>query len=171
MSTSATLPNTIQIRPSRLAGLFVAVAIVTGVTTWSVSQFTTESHARSSPASDVVSPSPATQAYVNAVVALDAQQRTAIFGNLTPTQRYVQGVAALTPEQQAAIWGNVSPNQQYVNAVRALTPEQQSAIYGNVGGAGAFIPPAHANGVDGAGGPLAAIGGAGAFIPFTPPES
>ena len=83
MSTSATLPSTIQIRPSRLAGLLVAVAIVTGVTTWSVSQVTTESHA-SSPKSEVVSSlAPATKAYVDGVVALDAEQRAALFGNLS----------------------------------------------------------------------------------------
>lgn len=133
MSTSVTLPNTIQIRPSRLAGLLVAVAIVTGVTTWSVSQFTTDSHVSSSPKSDLVSsPGPATKAYVDDVVALDAEQRAAIFGNLYPTQQYMQDVTALSPEQQAAIWGNVSPTHQYVNGVTALTSEQQAAIYGNV---------------------------------------
>ena len=141
MTTSATLPNTIQVRPSRLAGLLVAVAVMTGVTTWSVSQLTTESHGRSSPKSHVASsPNLSTNAYVDGVVALNAEQRAAIFGNLSPTQRYVQSVDALSPEQQAAIWGNVSPTEQYVNAVIALTPGQRAAIWGNIGGAGAFIP-------------------------------
>ena len=132
MSTSATVPSTIQIRPSRLAALLVAVALLSGVTAWTVRQVTTESHVRSSPKSDVVSsPGPATKAYVDEVVSLDAEQRAAIFGNLSPTERYLQGVTALNPEQQAAIWGNVSPTQQYVSAVAALTPEQQAAVYGN----------------------------------------
>ena len=87
MNTSATLPSTIQIKPSRLAGLLVAVAIVTGVTTWSVSQVTTESHARSSPPSNVV-PSPG-----------------------SATKAYGDDVTALTPEQQAAAYGNVYANQ------------------------------------------------------------
>jgi hypothetical protein len=147
VNTSATLPRTIQIRPSRLAGLFVAVAIVTGVTTWSVSQFTTESHASSNPQAALgdhstrrtldtpTSPRPPsvlTPAYAPAVVALDAEQRVAIFGNLSATQRHLQAVTALSPEQQAAIWGNVSPTDQYLNEVTALNPEQQAAIYGNV---------------------------------------
>ena len=84
MSTSATLPSTIHIRPSRLAGLLVAVAILTGVTTWSVSQVTTESHARSSlqPRPGVIA-GPATKAYVEGVTALTPDQRAAIFGNWT----------------------------------------------------------------------------------------
>ena len=147
MSTSATLPSTIQIRPSRLAGLLVAVALLTGVTTWSISQVTTESPARSNTRAALgdqtarrtlgtpTSQRPASvppQAYADSVAALDAEQRAAIFGNLYPTQRYVQSVNALSPEQQAAIWGNVSPTHQYLNGVTALTPEQQAAIYGNV---------------------------------------
>ena len=87
MSTSATLPSTIQIRPSRLAGLLVAVAIVTGVTTWSVSQVTTESHTRSSPQSDVVSsPGSATKAYVDSVTALTLDQQADIYGNVYANQ-------------------------------------------------------------------------------------
>ena len=87
MSTSATLPSTIQIRPSRLAGLLVAVAIVTGVTTWSVSQVTTESQARSSPPSNVVpSPNSATKAYGDGVTALTLEQQAAIYGNVYANQ-------------------------------------------------------------------------------------
>ena len=89
MSTTATLPSTIQIRPSRLAGLLVAVAILAGVTTWSVNQVTTETHASSSLQSDVVpSPGFATMGYDHGV-----------------------GVTALTLDQQAAIYGKVYPNQ------------------------------------------------------------
>ena len=133
MSTSATLPNAIQIRPSRLAGLLIAVAILSGVTTWSVSQAMTDAHVGTSPKSDVASsPGPATKTYVDGVVALGAEDRAAIFGNLYPAEQYVQAVTALSAEQQAAIWGNVSPTHQYVNDVTALTPEQQAAIYGNV---------------------------------------
>ncbi len=55
MSTSVIHPNTIQIRPSRLTGLVVGVAILTGVTTWSVSQVSTDSHASSNPKPEVVS--------------------------------------------------------------------------------------------------------------------
>jgi hypothetical protein len=133
VSASATLPNTIQVRPSHLAGLLAAVAILTSVTTWSVSQITTESHGSSNPASEAVSsPDPAAKARVDDVVALDAEQRIALFGNLTPAQQYAPSVDALSPSQQAAIWGNVSPTIQYVDGVTALTPDERAAIYGNV---------------------------------------
>jgi hypothetical protein len=133
VSASVALPNTIQVRPSRLAGLLAAVAILTGVTTWSVTQVTTESHASSNPTSEAVPSSGlTTKAYVDGVVALDSEQRVAIFGNLAPTPQYAQGVNALSAEQQAAIWGNVSLTHQYVDGVTVLTPEQRAAIYGNV---------------------------------------
>jgi hypothetical protein len=87
MSTTATVPSTIHIRPSRLAGLLVAVAIVTGVATWSVSQVTTEAHTSGNAKSEVISTSgPAAKAYVNGVVALDADQREASFGNVYANQ-------------------------------------------------------------------------------------
>ena len=54
MSTSVIHPNTIQIRPSRLAGLVVGVAILTSVTTWSVSRVT-DSQATIDPKPEVVS--------------------------------------------------------------------------------------------------------------------
>lgn len=161
MSTSATLPSTTQIRPSRLMGLLVAVAIVTGITTWSVSQVTNEDDARSNPQAALGDQT------ARRTLSTPTSQRPASV--LPPA--YAVSVAALSDEQRAAIWGNVSPTRQYVDAVTALTPEHQAATSGNVGGAGAFIPAAHASGMDGAGGPLAAIGGAGAFIPFTPAES
>ena len=122
MSTSATLPSTIQIRPSRLTGLVVAVAILTGVATWSVNQVTTESHASGNPKSEVVStPGSAAKAYVDGVVALDPEQRAAVFGNLFPTQS-PQSVNALSPELQAV---NVAPTQS-PQSVNALSPELQA---------------------------------------------
>ena len=88
MSTSATLPSTIHIRPSRLAGLLVAVAIVAGVTTWSVSQVTTESHARSSLQSDVVpSPGFATMGYDHGVTGLTLDQQAACTETCSRTNR------------------------------------------------------------------------------------
>jgi hypothetical protein len=102
--------------------------IVTIATTWSVSQVTTESRAGSSSKFEAATgdqptrrtlDTPTSQrpalvippAYVDSVVALDAEQRAAIFGNLYPTQQFVQGVNALTPEQQAAVYGNVYATQ------------------------------------------------------------
>ena len=78
MSTSVTLPNTIQMRPSRLTGLVVGVAILTGVVTWSVSQVATDSPASGTSKSEVVSTSSAAaKAYVDGVVALSPEQRAA----------------------------------------------------------------------------------------------
>ena len=100
MSTSVTLPNTIQMRPSRLTGLVVGVAILTGVATWSVSQVTTDSHAAGTPKSDVVSTSgAATKAHVDSVVALNPGQRAAMYGNVgLPPRRRTSGVQQYTPD-------------------------------------------------------------------------
>ena len=94
MSSSVTVPSTIQIRPSRLTGLVVAVAILSGVTTWSVSQVTTESHTGGGPKSEAVS---ATKAYVEGVTALTPEQRAAVFGNVDAirTQRRLEAEAKL----------------------------------------------------------------------------
>ena len=68
MNTSVSLPNTIQIRPSRLTGLVVGVAVLASVTTWSVSQVTTDSHSTSNPKSGVASSqSTATKPYIDGV--------------------------------------------------------------------------------------------------------
>ena len=113
MSTSVIHPSTIQIRPSRLTGLVVGVAILTGVTTWSVTQVATESHASNSKSGVASAPSAAAQAYVDGVAALDVQQRAAVFGNVFRAQPSLQSVNAHSPELQA-----VSPTQsvQSVNA-------------------------------------------------------
>ena len=103
MSTSATLPSTAQIRPSRLVGLLVAVVIVTGVTTWSVSQVTTESHAGSSPPSEVVSsPGPAAEAYPDGVAALPLDQQAAAYGNV-----YAEPIAAASLDAEAKLGINL----------------------------------------------------------------
>ena len=96
MSTSATLPNTIQMRPSRLTGLVVGVAILTGVATWSVSQVTTESHS-SSPKSEVVSTSQA--ASVRSVNAHIPELQSVDIS----TEPYLGSLNALNPEGQARL--------------------------------------------------------------------
>ena len=136
MSTSVIHPNTIQIRPSRLGGLVVGVAILTGVTTWSVSQVTTDSHA-SSPSAAVdgqaarrtldtpTSQRPASvfpPAYVDGVVALDAEQRAAIYGNLGLSEPSVQSVNAHSPELQAIDTSPTAVTRDLVN--RGLIPRQ-----------------------------------------------
>ena len=87
MSTTATVPSTIHIRPSRLAGLLVAVAIVTGVATWSVSQVTTEAHTAAAPTPRWCHRrAPPPRHTSDGVVALDAEQRAAIYGNVYANQ-------------------------------------------------------------------------------------
>ena len=71
MSTSA-LQHTVQIRPSRLAGLLVAVAVLTAATTWSASKLE-ESHNSGTAEPAVISSSgAAAKAYVDSVMALTA---------------------------------------------------------------------------------------------------
>ena len=117
MSISATLPNTIQMRPSRLTGLVLGVAILTGVATWSVSQVTTESHNSAGPKSEAVS---AAKAYVDGIVALSPAQRAAIYGNVAPLEPSVQSVNALNPELQSV----GSSRTPYVGSLNALNPER-----------------------------------------------
>jgi len=136
VSTSVIHPHTIQIRPSRLTGLVVGVAILTGVTTWSVSQVATENHA-SNPSAAVegqaarrtlgtpTSQRPASvlpQAYVDGVVALDAQQRAAIFGNVGLPAPYVGSANAHSPELQAVDSYPTAMTRDLVN--RGLIPSQ-----------------------------------------------
>jgi hypothetical protein len=90
-------------RPSRLTGLVVGVAILTGIATWSVSQVATDSHS-GTPKSDVVSTSG------------------------TATNAYVDGVVALNPEQRAAVYGNVGLRTPYIGSVNALSPESQMEL-------------------------------------------
>ena len=126
MSTSATLQRTVQIRPSRLAALIVAVAVLTGVTTWSVSNATTHSQSRSS-GSDNVSAT-----YVNGVTALSPAEQAAIYGNVPTNPERAAAVAALSPTELAAGFGNVSPAQQYLDGVTHLSPTDLAAVFGNV---------------------------------------
>ena len=112
MSTTATVPSTIHIRPSRLAGLLAAVANLTGITTWSVSQVTTESHAPSSSNSYLVSsPDPATKAYLEGLALpsptppSSSNSHSVIAGPRDEGRR--EGLGALDAEQRAAIYGNV----------------------------------------------------------------
>lgn len=122
MNTSATLPNSIQMRPSRLTGLVVGVAILTGVTTWSVSQITTDSGASGTPKSGVVSSADATKTYVDGVVALSPGQQAAVYGNVAQQEAYVGSVNAHSPELQAV---DIS-RTPYVGSVNAHSPELQA---------------------------------------------
>jgi len=106
MSTSA-VQHTVQIRPSRLAGLLVAVAVLTAATTWSASKLD-ESHS-SATADPAVSSSSggAAKAYVDSVMALTAGQRAAIYGNVMVSDQHVNDIVALSPGERAAIYGNL----------------------------------------------------------------
>jgi hypothetical protein len=122
MSTSATLPNTIQMRPSRLTGLVVGVAILTGVATWSASQVTTSSHTSGTPRTEAVSTSPATKAYVDGVVALSPAQRAAVYGNVALSQPSIGSVNARSPELQSVD----IPQTPFVGSLNAHSPELQA---------------------------------------------
>ena len=96
MSTSATLQHTIQIRPSRFAGLLVAVATLTAVATWSIGNVNESSPSRAT-ASLASAPSSSAKAYVDGVTALTPAQQAAIFGNLTEPQQHVEAITSLSP--------------------------------------------------------------------------
>lgn len=126
MNTSATLQHTIQIRPSRLAALLVAVVMLTAVTTWSVGNISDTSHS-SAPEPEVVASS-----YVEGVTALSPGERAAIYGNVPSDLQRAIAVSSLSPAQQAATFGNVPQTPQYVDGITHLTPAQLAAMFGNV---------------------------------------
>jgi len=120
MSTSAAVQHNIQIRPSRLAALLVAVATLTAVTTWSVgSAVDSNGSAKTKTVAST---------YVDEVVGLTPAQQAAMFGNVSVADQ----IARLSPAQQAAIYGNVLPSAQYVDGVVAMSPAQRAAAFGNV---------------------------------------
>ena len=132
MSTSATLPNAIQIRPSRLVGLLIAVAIVSGVTTWSVSQAMTDAHVGTSPKSDVASsPGPATKTYVDGVVVLGAEDRAGSSETCTQRRSTCKPSQLSAPNSKSHL-GQRLPNPSIRERRHCTSPEQQAAIYGNV---------------------------------------
>jgi len=105
MNTSA-LQHKVQIRPSRLAGLLVAVAVLAAATTWSASKLD-ESH-NSATAAPQVSPSgAAAKAYVAGMIALTEEQRAAMYGNVTASDQHVKDIVALSPAERVAIYGNL----------------------------------------------------------------
>ena len=106
MSSSA-VQHTIQIRPGHFAGLLLTVAALTAGTTWFASNLD-NSHVSATARPEVAaSPTAASKAYVDSVLALTGDQRAAIYGNVSASQQHVNDIVALTGDQRAAIYGNL----------------------------------------------------------------
>ena len=116
MSTSA-VQHTVQIRPSRLAGLLVAVAVLAAATTWSASKLD-ESHNSATAAPQVSSSGAASKAYVASVIALTEEQRAAIYGNVTASDQH----------------GAISDPQLHVDGLLGISADE-----GHGGLAGLFV--------------------------------
>ena len=138
MNATTSVPTTIQLRPTRLAGLMVAAAAVAAVVTWALLVFAvnqgTENAQRDISSSDAVLSSLTTQQrqYVEGVMALSPAELAATYGTgrgdvvstLSPeVRRFVEGISSMSPEQIAAGYGNV---------FSTLSQEQIAAAYGNV---------------------------------------
>ena len=86
MNATTSVPTTIQLRPTRLAGLMVAAAAVAAVVTWALLVFAVN------------------QGTENAQ--RDIASNDAVLSSLTTQQRqYVEGVMALSPAELAAAYG------------------------------------------------------------------
>jgi hypothetical protein len=152
MNASTSVPTTIQLRPTRLAGLLVAAAAVAAVVTWALLVFAvnqgTENAQRDISSSDAVLSSLTTQQrqYVEGVMALSPAELAATYGTgrgdvvstLDPEiRRFVEGIASMSPEQIAAGYGNVLSTldpqvRRFVEGSASMSPEQIAAGYGNV---------------------------------------
>ena len=105
--SSPAIQHTIQIRLGHLAGLLLAVAALTAGTTWFASDLG-NSHVTATARPEVTaSPSAASKAYVDNVLALTGKQRAAIYGNVSASEQHVKEIVALTGEVRAAMYGNL----------------------------------------------------------------
>ena len=152
MNATTSVPTTIQLRPTRLAGLMVAAAAVAAVVTWALLVFAvnqgTENAQRDIASNDAVLSSLTTQQrqYVEGVMALSPAELAATYGTgrgdvvstLSPqVRRFVEGISSMSPEQIAAGYGNVLSTldpqvRNFVEGISSMSPEQIAAGYGNV---------------------------------------
>ena len=122
MNASTSVPTTIQLRPTRLAGLMVAAAAVAAIVTWALLVFAVNQGTENA------------QRYISSADAclssLPSQQR-----------QYVEGVMALSPAELAATYGTgrgdvvstLDPQmRRFVEAIASMSAEQIVAAYGNV---------------------------------------
>ena len=145
MTSTATVPTTIQLRPSRLVGLLLAAVALAAAVTWAVTVFAVDTRTdddQDGPAAAVsqqITPHQIAAAYVDVYKGRE----------VSPTLRdYAQATVAagLSESTLDLIDGPVGPA---VGGAGAFIPQQgvPTAITANpsaaaeVGGAGAFIPP------------------------------
>jgi hypothetical protein len=120
MNVSTTIPNTVQIRRSRLLGLVGGAAAVAAAVTWAVLAFGVgigDGTRVVSGQVDVLSQlSPSARQYVEAVSTMTPVELRATFGtgdvdaidalNLSPgSERYVRSIVSMTPAQLRATFG------------------------------------------------------------------
>ena len=148
MASTATLPTTIQLRPSRLVGLLAAVVALAAAVTWAVTVWAIDSGADDDQraASAVASP----------------EQITAAYADVYSAGALVLGDSAELPPQVNAAYPDTFGSTGVGGGAFAagVLPPQVNAAYpdtfGSTGvGGGAFAPAD----------PFAGIGGAGAFVP------
>ena len=126
MSTSVVHPNTIQIRSSRLTGLVVGVAILTGVTTWSVSQVTTDSHPSSNPlVQSVNAHSPELQAID---IAPTAVTRDLVNRGLIPRQSLVLAPQSVDTQLQDLVNRGLIPRQSLEPTSQPVDAQLQDLV-------------------------------------------
>jgi hypothetical protein len=113
MTVSPSIPATIEMRPSRLAGLVMAAALAAAVTTGALLTFVVDLGAES--AQRRVQPTTITPSFIAGAQHIarigsmaQAQHNSAVLHALGLGPReteYVHGITSLTPAQQAAAFG------------------------------------------------------------------
>ena len=143
MTVSPSIPTTIEMRRSRLAGLVVAVAVAAIAITWTLLTFvvdTGDATGQTSvrPTASTASLTPSQQRFVKGLGSMaQAQQSASVLYalRLGPQERqYVQGITSLTPSEQAAAFGRsdvqdltLSPTQRFAEGIGAMAQAQQNA--------------------------------------------
>jgi len=148
VASTATLPTTIQLRPSRLVGLLAAVVALAAAVTWAVTVWAIDSGADDD------------QRAASAVAS--REQIMAAYADVYSTGGLVLGASAELPPQVNAAYPDTFGSTGVGGGAFAagVVPPQVNAAYpdtfGSTGvGGGAFAPAD----------PLAGVGGAGAFVP------
>ena len=122
MASTATLPTTIQLRPSRLVGLLAAVVALAAAVTWAVTVWAIDSGADDD------------QRAASAVAS--REQIMAAYADVYSTGGLVLGASAELPPQVNAAYPDTFGSTGVGGG--AFAPADPLA---GVGGAGAFVPP------------------------------
>jgi hypothetical protein len=146
MTASASVPNTVEIRRSRLFGGALVVAAAAASLTWALLVYAVGTSSATPSVRVTTSPSLVRQAgaYGRGLTEVGTIGAPAgmhdLLGLSAKEKQYVRGITSLTRVQQAAAFGGhdgiidamglAAKDAQYVKAILSLTPAQLAAGFG-----------------------------------------